>query len=271
MANVNPIKLIACDVDGTLIAPDGTIPDRNREAIAAATAKGVHFVLASARPPRMARPIYDELALSSYQINYNGAVIQRPTDAEYAVHRPIEPALARRLVAVARRIDPQLAISLEVKDQWFTDGQIDGLTTATSLNLKPDYEGPLDAVMNQPITKVLLLIPPERMSHLHRGLRAFFRHHLRFQISDAHLIQAVQPQADKHHGVQWIANHYGVSPENVLTLGDAPNDAGMLRWAHTSVAVANAWPEAQDAAKHIANVTAEQGAVGWAIEKFVLA
>ncbi len=262
--------MVACDVDGTLIDREGRVPEANLCAIRAAVAKGVRVVIASARPPRMAKPIYEALGLDTYQVNYNGAVIQRPGDEGYAVHRPMEPGLVRRLIGVARHVDPELAVSLEIKDRWLTDGVVDGLETATSLNLKPDYVGPLDAVLTEPVTKVLLLTPAERMGRLRQGIEAVFRKRVRLQVSDAHLIQVVHPQADKAHGLKWMAAEYGVSVDEILAIGDAPNDAGMLRLAGVGVAVKGAWAEAVAAADHVAEVDAAGGAVAWALERFVL-
>lgn len=272
--HTKPIKLIASDVDGTLIDREGNIPQANKLAIKAAIEKGVRFVIASARPPRMARPIYDALGLDTYQINYNGAVIQRPGDTDYARHLPIPAELARRIVETSRAADPKLAVSLEVQDRWLTDGQIEGLDTATSLNFKPDYLGPLEPVMTEPVTKILLLTPPEDLHNLRSELEKRIATGefagIRLQISDAHLIQVVNEQADKEHAVEWVARAYGVEPDEVLALGDAPNDAGMLRFAGLGVAVQGAWDEAVEAADVQAELAAAEGAVAWAIERYVL-
>ncbi|QDU70651.1 Cof-type HAD-IIB family hydrolase [Mucisphaera calidilacus] len=274
MRNTKAIQLIACDVDGTLIDASGKIPENNRLAIAEAARRGVRFVLASARPPRMARPIYDALGLDTYQVNYNGAVIQRPADDDYAVHLPIEPRLALRVIETARAADPELAVSLEIKDRWLTDGLLDGLETATSLNLTPDYLGPLEPVLVEPVTKILLLTPPARMPALRSALEAAlepeFGGHVRLQVSDEHLVQVVNVEADKEHAAAWVAQAYGISMDAMLAIGDAPNDAGMLRAAGVGVAVGGAWDEARAAADCVSPCGAAEGAVAWAIERFVL-
>ncbi|MGB0767756.1 MAG: HAD family hydrolase, partial [Phycisphaeraceae bacterium] len=67
-----------------------------------------------------------------------------------------------------------------------------------------------------------------------------------------------------------VASHYGIPAERVCAIGDAPNDAGMLRWAGLGCAVANAFDEVQDAADVVLEHTNDQWAVGRAIERYVL-
>src|SRR3954466_13376346 len=70
-----PIGLVAVDLDGTLLTDQKQVSKRTMRALAALPARGVKVVIASARPPRSVRHVYELLKLDTWQINYNGALI----------------------------------------------------------------------------------------------------------------------------------------------------------------------------------------------------
>ncbi len=263
------IRLVAIDIDGTLLRSDKGISHHTARTLAAALAAGVRLILATARPPRSVRPIAQALKIDSWQINYNGALIHDPTRRRHIYHQPLALPTARQIIALARNLDPKVVVSIEILDKWYTDHLDDTLPTQTSLAFMPDYIGPLGAILRTPVTKLMLLAPPQRLTPIHHAVQRKFGHAVALAVSDQHLLQILNPQVNKARALQRIAHHYQLQPQEVMAIGDAPNDLGMLRWAGLGVAVANAWPEVR---RHIKTVVAsnDQDGVAEALQRFVL-
>jgi Cof subfamily protein (haloacid dehalogenase superfamily) len=264
-----PIGLIAIDVDGTLLRTDKRLPKRVAHAIQKAAAAGVRVVLASARPPRSVRAIYEYLGLDTPTIHYNGALIRDIRAGLTLFHQPLPAHLVRQIIAMARRIDPRVIVSIESLDHWYTDRPDHSLQTATSRRFDPDHVGPFPGFLHQPVTKLMLLAPAQRMERIGMGVSRRFGDHVTIAVSDRDLLQIIHPSVDKSAALALIAQRMGVPPTQVMAIGDAPNDIGMLRWAGLGVAVENAWDRVRDAADVIVPSNDHNG-VAVAIEQFAL-
>src|SRR5688500_5657506 len=97
-----PIRLVAIDLDGTLLNSAKRMSDQTIEALQCLPAQGVRVVIASARPPRSVRHIYQMLRLDTYQINYNGALIWDEPGRKTVFHQPTDCALVRRMIERGR-------------------------------------------------------------------------------------------------------------------------------------------------------------------------
>jgi Cof subfamily protein (haloacid dehalogenase superfamily) len=263
------IDLVAIDLDGTLLRTDKKLSKKVSESVREAAAKGVHIVLATARPPRAVRTIYRHLGLESPQINYNGALIHDEHRGRTLFHQPLPVKLGERIVQYARKIDPAVVVSIETLDKWYTDHVDDSLPTETSKSFSPDFVGPLEAFLHKPATKIMFLAPPDRMGKVHSAIKAKFGKKVTIIVCDAHLIQVIHPSADKQTALERVAADHGVARENVMAIGDAPNDERMIRWAGLGVAMENAWPQVRAAAHAIVPSNDEHG-VAVALRRYVL-
>lgn len=264
-----PIRLVAIDLDGTLLRSNKRLSSANARAIADVTNLGVHVVLASARPPRGVREIYHRLGLDTLQVNYNGALIHDMPRGKTVYHQPMSVALAKKIVKFARKKDPSVVISVEVLDKWYTDHVDDKLPTETSKHFSPDFVGPLDAFLTIPVTKLMLLAPPDRLKPIHAAVRTKFGDHIAILISDDYLIQLVDRHVDKSSALQRVAQQYEVPRAQVMAIGDAPNDLGMVRWAGLGVAMDNGWDLLKRHADAIAPANDDDG-VAHVLRKFIL-
>ena len=140
------------------------------EAVAAVSRAGVHVILASARPPRAVQKIYNVLKLDSLQINYNGALIHDQSRGEHVYHRPLDGELALKMARLARRVEASVVVHAEVLDQWLTDRIDESLEIETSRTFEPDFVGPLELFLNQPITKLMFLAPPDQLVPVREAL-----------------------------------------------------------------------------------------------------
>src|SRR5688572_9821493 len=96
------IRLVAVDLDGTLLNSAKLVSDQTIEALQCLPSRGVRVVIASARPPRSVRHIYQMLRLDTLQINYNGALIWDEPQQRAVFHQPMDCALVRRMIERVR-------------------------------------------------------------------------------------------------------------------------------------------------------------------------
>jgi Cof subfamily protein (haloacid dehalogenase superfamily) len=253
-----PIRLVAIDLDGTLLDDAKRVSDRTADALKCLAGSGVRVVIASARPPRSVRHVYNSLALDSLQINYNGALVWDEPRREAVFHRPMDPEVVLRMIAEARRLFPQVLVSCEVLDRWCTDRFDNTFTTETGRLFQPDVVAPVEDFCTTPVTKLMLLAEPAVISQLAPAMRAM---PLPVTVirSDPDLIQVMDAAVNKGTALRLVCDHYQVQLEEVLAIGDAVNDVPMLEAAGVAVAVDNAHPQVKLVADWVAPSNNDHG------------
>lgn len=272
-------RLLAVDIDGTLLDSAGRVRPASIAAINAARARGVKVVLASARPPRGMRELYHALGLDTPMICYNGAVIHQPLTARWVTHHALAPGLVRQIVETARTQSPRLSIGAEIFDRYCV--HLHGPAAAPVPAPAPgaDSQGDSDVesvtvlrdqqLFQRPVTRLLLGIGSRQRAAVAQRLARRFGGRAAVGITDRAAIQLVHPLADKSHALAAVAGAMGIDSAHVMAIGDAPNDLGMLRWAGLGVAVGDAYPQMVAAADVVAPGSDDDG-LAWAIETHVL-
>jgi hypothetical protein len=265
-----PIRLVAVDLDGTLLNDSKRVSEQTVGALKCLTGAGVRVVIASARPPRSVRHVYAELGLDTWQINYNGALVWDEPARRAVDHRPMDPSVVRDIVAVARREHPEVIVSCEILDRWCTDRFDATYTTETGRLFPPDVVAPLETFCTEPITKLMLLANPAALSALEPVLRTLAPDAgVNVLRSDPDLIQIMHASASKGAALRQVADHYHVPMEQVMAIGDAVNDVPMLEAAGVAVAMDNAHPDVKRAADWVAPSNNDHG-VHAALERYEL-
>lgn len=267
--------IVALDLDGTLLTSDKRLNAEDAAALRAAASRGVRVVLATARPPRGVRWLLDELGLlregerHAASIHYNGALVWDALAREALEHTPLAAVTAREVVAHARAHHPETMVSVEVLDVWHTDRHDPALSMETSKLFPPDVVGPLDDVLSRDITKLMLIAEPARIGPLRERIRRFEQaRRAGVFVTDPHIVQVAAQGVDKGAALARLAQRLGVDRSRVLAMGDASNDAEMLRWAGLGLAMANAEQSAKDAADETIAHTNDQAGVAHALRRF---
>jgi hypothetical protein len=263
------IELFAVDLDGTLLNSSKQLTLRSYEAIERARRLGIRVVISSARPPRTVQPLYDRLGLQTVQINYNGAMVWDPIKDELLLHRTISAATARTVIERAREHVPQTLVSIETLDRWCTDRYENGQADQYDQALRPDCIAPLDELLTEDITRLMLVAAHEQAIELEEQLNGQFGKQLSVARVDESLVQVMHPRAGKMSALSTVAEHYGRQRNSVMAIGDALNDLGMIQWAGLGVAVHNAHPRVRSMADFITASNDEDG-VAEALEMFVI-
>ncbi|MFB3892246.1 MAG: Cof-type HAD-IIB family hydrolase [Phycisphaerae bacterium] len=262
------IHLLAIDLDGTLLNTAKRITQPTAAAIAAARKAGVRVVLASARPPRTVLPYYAQLELDAPMINYNGALVFDPPSSRVLMHRPVPAKVARGIAVLAREQYADVLVSAEILDRWYTDRVDSAYLTETARLYKPDLIAPMDRWLSEAVTKLLLLGEPARLAELIGPIHKHFTHQVSVVQTEEFLLQIMHATVSKLQALRVVAAELGVTREQVMAIGDNANDVGMLSWAGTSAAMANATREALAAADFITDHNDADG-VAEAIQKAI--
>ena len=213
--------------------------------------------------------IYKQLGLAACIINYNGALVYNPPTKQVIFHRPIRADLASQIIHFARKKRPEILVSVEVLDKWFTDRIDPEFQTETAKQFEPDQLGPIDDWLTSDVTKILLQGPPAACKRLVGQLRKKFTRKISCVQTESDLIQIMVWGISKSASLRVICKRYRVDPEDVMAIGDAPNDLGMLKMAGLAVAMAHSPKAIQDAADFLTAGNDQEGAAQ-AIEWFIL-
>jgi hydroxymethylpyrimidine pyrophosphatase-like HAD family hydrolase len=260
-------RLVASDLDGTLLRSDGTGSARTAAALRAVQAAGLRIVLVTARPPRWLDSLEHLVGDGGVAICGNGAFVYDVPARKVLSHKGIEAAAVAEIIDDLRRELPGVAFAAE---------------RATGFALEEAYEsrhpvaddavrGPIDTSAAGLVGKLLGRHPTmseddflARVTEVvgERGVVAYS--------GAGGLAEISAPGVTKAAALESWCVELGIDATDVWAFGDMPNDLPMLVWAGTSFAVANAHPDVIAAADHVCPSNDEDG-VAQVLETLVAA
>jgi hydroxymethylpyrimidine pyrophosphatase-like HAD family hydrolase len=247
---------VATDLDGTLVHSDGSVTARTRAALVAAEEAGVQVVFVTGRPLRWAEEVFEHVGGHGLAIVSNGALVWDVARAARHLVRAIEPGTG---VEAARRL------RAAVPDTTFA------VETLAGIALEPEFlerhpvpdgavRGPIEQIFARPAVKLLArheaLAPQEFWDRAEEAVGDLVE--ITWS-STTSLLEISATGVTKASTLALLCAERGISAEEVLALGDMPNDIPMLVWAGTSYAMANAHPTVLAAADHVAAANDDDG------------
>ena len=266
---MKPIRMIAIDLDDTLLTDDITVTEHTVRTIGRAKQKGVEVVIATGRMYTTALPYGKMLKLGDIPMMlFSGALIQTVDTGRILYHDPISTAHATQLLALAKEhgwmmqtyIDDVLRVP--VHNHWIDEYEsITGITA----NVVGDafYQPP-----GSP-SKILAYGEKEELTNMMALIEEAMPGVFTLMRSKETFLEIVRKGIDKGTGLQHLCDYFHIPAENVMAIGNSPNDVGMLQRAGFSVAVGNAEDKIKDMADYITETNNHDG-VAAVIEKFIL-
>jgi Cof subfamily protein (haloacid dehalogenase superfamily) len=284
-----PVRLLALDLDGTLLNSRGEISPRNRQALMEARECGVRVALVTGRRFRDARPLALELGLDVPLISHNGALTKhaRTLETVAAILLPLEAARAVLHMGRAANLDAMVSddheglgvllydrisegnTALERYIAW--SRRIHGEEAEESVRRVPSLEDYLD---HAPV-HISFSGSCARMEQLSASLADELGASIKafatmYPKHDFALIDVVNPQASKGVGVAAAAAELGIAREEVMAVGDNLNDLEMLHYAGTGVIMGNSEAPLREVERFHVTATNDEDGVARAIEQFIL-
>ncbi len=253
-----PYRLIAVDVDGTLLNSKKELTAGTKEAILAAVKKGVLFVLSSGRPIQAVSHFQELLGISSMPfILYNGAMIVS-ADKNIISHIKLQPLDAEQILTLGKDLgttmiawsDHKLYISKmnELVQKYYMIARI-------TPELMPD----ITTLASQGITKILWYDDPQKLILCQQQFPEDLKERVNYHTSNPHFLEFVDVSASKANALASLGKYYGIEPFEMIAIGDGCNDLSMINYAGLGVAMGNAQKEVKDAADLITLTNDEDG------------
>lgn len=264
------IKLVATDVDGTLLNSHHLLTSRTEDTLRRVAQAGVHVVLATGRQYVKVTELVEQLGTISPQVTSDGAVITDPLSGQALFTQTIPRALCEQMIALAQQIGITLLITR------------DGLVFATAHNEDTEYtltyNDPIP-ILVEDLREALDPLPTMMMAVAYRkdalyeafeaAAHAQFGDMLRVVRSSPYYLQILHPEASKGKSLARICAELGIAPDEVLAAGDSYNDLSLFDFAQHSVAMGHS-PDAVKARATWVTATNDEDGLALALERFVL-
>jgi Cof subfamily protein (haloacid dehalogenase superfamily) len=268
------IRLVALDLDGTLIGDDLRLPPRTVATIRAVVARGVHVALVTGRMTSSALPYARELGLRAPLVGLQGALVREmpaPGSARLGrllLHRPLPADVARDALAWCRAAG--LAAHVNHLERMVIRAGDERADDYSSWNfgrilLVPD----LAAWIRAPVTKVISVGPPPLADRALDRARADFAGRADPTVSHPMFLEFLAPGVNKGRAVRFLARRLGVDLRDTLAIGDQRNDVEMIAEAGIGVAMGGAPEAVRAVARRVAPPLVEEGAAQ-VLEELVL-
>lgn len=266
-------KMIVSDYDGTLFRSDYTVSEKNISAIKDYTARGGRFVIATGRLFGGIRREAIELGLTGEVIAYQGTGIYDIESGEElysaTIDNDISVAVNKLLYSIGE--DKCLPMVYYGDDCYVKETNPYVEMFSSIVKIKPIFTGQRldDFLLDGKKTprKLLVMAGDKDIDYVQDKLKESFGNVLTISKSSPVLLEMVMKDFSKATAIEWLAQKYGICPEEIITIGDSENDLPMIEYAGLGVAVDNAMDAVKEVADYVAPSNDDDG-VAYVIEKF---
>jgi Cof subfamily protein (haloacid dehalogenase superfamily) len=263
MATVTP-RLVATDLDGTLVRKDGTVSPYTRRVLATLEARGVPVIFVTGRPLRWTTPVFEHVGSLGLAIVSNGALVWDVAAGVARTSRALESAVSREVVARIREALPGSVFGAE---------RIDGFAVEPTFPIGRE-EAPHEELGELTAAPMLKLLSLHRDhdpdAYWKRAQQAVGDLATVTHSSTFALLEISAYGVTKATTLAQVAESLDVAAAEVIAFGDMPNDLAMLTWAGRSFAMADAHPEVRACAGDVAPSHEEDGVARVLAEVFDL-
>jgi len=250
------VRLIATDLDGTLLRSDGTISPRTRDAIRAAEDAGLAFAFVTARPPRYIESLAQAGGVTGLAVCSNGSILYDIAASTILHHERLAPEIARELADALRAVLPEIAFAVEHGHGLGYEPHFPAFPEDDS-SPRVDH---VHAFCDGDLTKLLAHHPEHEAEILAELVREAVGERAQVNHSGGpKVIEIAAAGVSKATGLARLCDELKIDGSEVMAFGDMPNDLPMLRFAGRAVAVANAHRDVLAAAHEITASNDEDG------------
>lgn len=265
-------KLVALDMDGTLLKKDKTISEITIRAIAKAKQMGTKFVLATGRPISGIKSYLNVLNLNNendYAISFNGAAIRKTKDKSIVGKKLLNYDDLIYLYKLSQKLNVNIHAfngdeCITPKFNKYTQHDV----VNNNIQVKEvNFYDFKDKNLN--IFKIMFADDKEKLDDVQKKLSDEVYEKYTVQRTGRFFLEFMSKGVNKGEGIRKLSSSLGIKREEVICIGDALNDVDMIKFAGLGVAMGNAIDEVKKSADFVTKTNEEDG-VAYAIEKFIL-
>lgn len=261
-------KLIAADMDGTLLNSEGKISPKTSKAIKKAVDNGVVFTVSSGRPIQGILKYGEFLPLKFPLITYNGAMIVNPENREILFHKALKKEDALKILKLGK--DFSVTICLWCENQLFVNRIDERVNRYKRLSgVEPIVIKDKEQLAKKGITKILWYDKAERIKGIQETLQKESFNEVTFCTSKPEFLEFMDSGVSKAAAMEFLGKLFGIKREEMIAIGDGDNDLLMIEYAGLGISMENGSEKVKKAAGYITSSNDREG-VALAIDKFIL-
>jgi len=263
------IRLIALDLDGTLVGPDLTISPRVRESITRARARGAQITIVTGRMFAATKPYAQTLGITGPLVCYQGAAIFEASTGAVLRETPVHQDVTRQVLAWAQ--EHHVHAQCYAGDTLYVQ-QINRFSKRYTdiAKVEPKLVPSLSAAFaDRPSIKIVLVDDPVPSEEHLAALKPLLGDRAYLTRSHVDFVEVLSPDVNKGEALAFVAQRYGATLTETLAIGDAWNDVPLITAAGIGVAMGSGPPELFAQADAVVGDVAHDG-VAEAIERYVL-
>jgi len=262
------IRLFLADVDGTLVTQDKVLTDRAIAAVAKLKQAGILFAITSGRPPRGMSMLVEPLELTTPIAGFNGGVFVRP-DMSVIEQRVIPDDVTPSVIDVLGTHGMDVWV-YRGSDWFIRDPRAPHVAReAWTVKFEPTVIDSFAPVFDAVAKVVGVSDDYDAVQKAVDAVRDRFGDHVSAARSQPYYADVTNPDANKGGVARYLSKVYDIPAEEIATIGDQPNDVLMFARSGLSIAMGNASPEVQKAARRVTTSNEGEGFAN-AVERFIL-
>ncbi len=265
-------KLVAVDLDGTLLTSSRQLSDETIDAVKYAKSKGVKIVLCTGRPLIGIKDLLKKLNLEDpgdYAITFNGALIQDISKNEAIYHVFLDKNDIKNIYIFSLLNNLHMHF-YDTNTLYTPNTNISKWTIseAFNCNIPIQYTNIEDIGENFFCSKAMIIDDPEKLDINENKIKSNFGDNYTVIRSSPHFYEILNKQTDKAQGLNKLANYLNLKQEEIIAIGDHENDLSMIKYAGLGVAMGNALDSVKEIADEITLSNDENG-VAYIIKKYI--
>ena len=260
-AMMNDIRMVAIDLDGTLLTDEKKILEEDRKAISEARRNGCRIVLCSGRTRSIMVDYIRDLGFDQegeYTIESNGGSICDEGTQKSIYSMCLSPESVRQILQIAREndnlVNPQMYLEGKLLvDHYVAATEMYEKLSGNKAHVVPDLADLCDEPMQKIVFCSHMGVPEKDLQQLQKRVEEVLPENVAVWQSASFLLDFVSKYGGKWNAVRWLSNYLNIPTTSVMCIGDQENDAEMIKEAGIGACPANA----SEAAKSVADIVAE--------------
>lgn len=263
-------KMVAIDLDDTLLNDQLKITEKNAKAIKDVLELGVVVCIISGRSYSSIQHYIKDLGIKHLCGSLNGAIVTNPENGESVFSQTVNPSIANEILK-----DTDLR---QIHVNYYHDHRVIcqekndiALSYMKMTNVEIEFVESLKIYNQNALVGKLLLIDDnkDRLDSLKKELNEKYSEHVNMTYSKPNFLEVYNKNASKGEAIKIIGQHYGLCPEEIIAIGDGENDIFMIEYAGLGVAMGNGSQEVKDKADYV-TLSNNKSGVAHVLEKFIL-